>query len=158
MAQLMLRLSKLTDYGTVVLAHMARHPEAMHTATEVAEHTHLAAPTVSKLLKLFAKGGLVRSYRGAHGGYTLARTPEKISAVQIIDAVEGPVAITECSMHNGQCVIEPTCAVGHNWQRISQSIREALKTVSLAELAGPLPSRSPRIDLTAGARPRAARN
>lgn len=134
----MLRLSKLTDYGTVVLAHMARHPQTMHTAADIAERTHLAAPTVSKLLKLFAKGGLVHSYRGARGGYRLTRKPEEITAVQIIDAVEGPVAITECSMSDGHCNLEPVCAIGHNWQRISLSIRDALKTVSLAELAGPM--------------------
>ena len=142
----MLRLSKLTDYGTVVLAHMAHHPEAVHTATDIAERTRLALPTVSKLLKLFARAKLVRSYRGAHGGYVLARRPEQITAVQIIDAVEGPVAITECSRDGGLCSIEAVCTIGHNWQRISLSIRAALKTVSLAQLAGPMTA--PRVELS----------
>ncbi|HET8551556.1 MAG TPA: SUF system Fe-S cluster assembly regulator [Gammaproteobacteria bacterium] len=145
----MLRLSKLTDYGTVVLAHMAAQPKVMHTASDLAARTHLALPTVSKLLKLFARGGLVHSYRGAQGGYKLARKPEEITAVQIIDAVEGPVAITECSVRDGLCNLEPVCAIGHNWQRISLSIREALKTVTLAELAGPMPTRSPQIKFAA---------
>jgi FeS assembly SUF system regulator len=149
----MLRLSKLTDYGTVVLAHMALRPDTVHTANDLAERTHLAQPTVSKLLKLFAKGGLVSSFRGAHGGYRLARKPEAITAVQIIDAVEGPVAITECSAHDGLCTLEPVCAIGHNWQRISLAIRDALKTVTLAQLAGPLPPGPARLDL-AGARSR----
>jgi FeS assembly SUF system regulator len=148
----MLRLSKLTDYGTVVLAHMAARPTEVHAANELAASTHLALPTVSKLLKLFAKAGLVDSYRGAHGGYRLVREPDRITAVQIIDAVEGPVGITECSVSDGLCSLEPVCAIGHNWQRISLSIREALKTVTLAELAGPIPAGTPRFE-PAGARP-----
>lgn len=143
----MLRLSKLTDYGTVVLAHMAVQPRTVHTASDLARHTHLAPPTVSKLLKLFAKGGLVHSYRGARGGYKLAREPGEITAVQIIDAVEGPVGITECSVRDGLCRLESVCAIGHNWQRISLGIREALKTISLAELAGPMPAGAPRFDI-----------
>ncbi|HET7370096.1 MAG TPA: SUF system Fe-S cluster assembly regulator [Gammaproteobacteria bacterium] len=151
----MLRLSKLTDYGTVVLAHMAVQPKSVHTASDLAARTHLALPTVSKLLKLFAKGGLVESFRGAQGGYKLARKPQDITAVQIIDAVEGPVGITECSVRDGLCSLEPVCAIGHNWQRISLSIREALKTVTLAELSGPMPPHSPALKVTGG-RPRAA--
>lgn len=133
----MLRLSKLTDYGTVVLAFMARNPGAVFTAAEVAAATHLSGPTVSKLLKCFARARLLTSQRGALGGYALARPPEQITAVQIIDAVEGPVAITQCSLSHDRCGIEPVCGVGHNWQRISLAIRDALKTVTLAQLARP---------------------
>ncbi|MFI4968478.1 MAG: Rrf2 family transcriptional regulator, partial [Gammaproteobacteria bacterium] len=83
----MLRLSKLTDYGTVVLAEMARDPARLHSAAELATTLHLAPPTVAKLLKQFTRGGLIKSQRGAKGGYTLARPAEDISAVQIIDAI-----------------------------------------------------------------------
>jgi FeS assembly SUF system regulator len=141
----MLRLSKLTDYGTVVLSQMAQQPARQHTTAELAARSHLAATTVSKLLKLFAKAGLVNSHRGAHGGYTLARSPDSISAVQIIDAIEGPVAITQCSLSHNQCGIESVCGIGHNWQRISLSIRDALKTVSLTQLARPA-ALPPRLD------------
>lgn len=150
----MLRLSKLTDYGTVVLAQMAREPQRMHTAAALAAATRIAPPTVSKLLKQFARGGLVLSQRGARGGYSLARPPEEITAVQIIDAIEGPVAITQCSLGHDRCGIEPVCGVGHNWQRISLAIRDALKTVTLAQLARPAAPLLPRFDL--GARPFAA--
>lgn len=153
----MLRLSKLTDYGTVVLADMAAHPKPVHTANESAAHTHLSLPTVSKLLKLFAKSGLVHSYRGAHGGYRLAYEPDDINAAQIIDAVEGPVGITECSVGDGLCSLESVCAIGQNWQRISQGIREALRTVSLAELSAPFPPQSPRINLKAAPKQAATR-
>lgn len=133
----MLRLSKLTDYGTVVLAALAREPERMLSAADLAARTQIAPPTVSKLLKLLSRGGLVQATRGAHGGYTLARDPEDITAVHIIDAIEGPVALTECSGDHSQCGIEAHCAVGTNWQRINLAIREALKGVSLAQLARP---------------------
>ncbi len=132
----MLRLSKLTDYGTVVLAFMAQDPEGVHTAADVAEKTHLALPTVSKLLKLLGRGGLVTSYRGAHGGYTLARPADEITAIQIIDAIEGTFGITECSVHERQCNLEAVCAIGQTWQGINGYIREMLKNVTLDHLAG----------------------
>lgn len=148
----MLRLSKLTDYGTVVLAEMARQPERHHSAAELATTLHLAAPTVSKLLKQFTRGGLVKSQRGAKGGYSLARPPEEITAVQIIDAIEGPVAITQCSMSHSRCGIEAVCGVGHNWQRISLAIRDSLNSVTLAQLARPV-AMPPRLDLGASLDP-----
>lgn len=143
----MLRLSKLTDYGTVVLAYMARQPGAVHAAADVAAATRVGLPTVSKLLKVFARAGLVTSFRGAHGGYSLARPADSISAVEIIDAIEGPVAITQCSLDHSHCGIESVCGVGHNWQRISLVIRDALKSVTLAQLIRPAISDGTRVDL-----------
>lgn len=133
----MLRLSKLTDYGTVVLAHMARQPEAVHTAADIAAATRIAVPTVSKLLKAFARARLLKSFRGARGGYSLARPAAAITAVDIIDAIEGPVAITQCSLDHSHCGIESVCGIGHNWQRISTLIRDALSTVTLEQLIRP---------------------
>lgn len=138
----MLRMSKLTDYGTMVLAQLAANDGRLTTAAEVADATHLAQPTVSKLLKSLARAGLVVSTRGVQGGYALARPPEAISAAEIIDALEGPVAITECSATAGMCDLKSYCRVGHAWQRINLSIRRALHEVSLADLQGssaPLP-------------------
>jgi FeS assembly SUF system regulator len=138
----MLRMSKLTDYGTLVLAQLASGSGGLSSAGQVADATHIAQPTVSKLLKSLTRAGLVVSGRGAQGGYALSRAPELISAADIIDALEGPVAITECSSSNGSCDIEEFCRVGRAWQRINRSIRHALKDVSLADLqrnAEPLP-------------------
>lgn len=143
----MLRLSKLTDYGTVVLAHMAGQPEAVHTAADVAAATQVGVPTVSKLLKAFARAGLVTSFRGAHGGYSLARPADAITAIEIIDAIEGPVAITQCSLDHSNCGIESVCGVGHNWQRISLVIRDALKTVTLAQLTRPAVGETAYVDM-----------
>jgi FeS assembly SUF system regulator len=130
----MLRMSKLTDYGTMVLAQLPAKAEGLSTAGEVAHATHLGPPTVRKLLKSLVHAGLVVSTRGAQGGYALARAADSISAAEIIDALEGPVAITECSSVDGGCDLESFCRVGMAWQRINQSIRKALQDVSLADL------------------------
>lgn len=143
----MLRLSKMTDYGALVLAQMARRPDAVHTAAELADATRLAAPTASKLLKLLTKGGLLASQRGSHGGYTFARPPAKISAADIIDAIEGGMGITECAGDHSQCGIEAHCEVGSAWQRINLAIRDALKSVTLEQLAEPQTLVPPRVNL-----------
>lgn len=132
----MLRISKLTDYGTVILARLAGQPERLWTATEVAEATHIGLPTVSKLLKKLQRSGLVTSARGSHGGYQLAQPPGEITAARILDALEGPFAITECSGSHSTCGLESNCAVGHTWQKVNAAIRRALTDISLAELAG----------------------
>ncbi|MDC3266542.1 MAG: SUF system Fe-S cluster assembly regulator [Candidatus Rariloculaceae bacterium] len=130
----MLKMSKLTDYGTLVLAQLSVDEGRLSSAHKVAESTHLNQPTVSKLLKALNQAGLVVSQRGSQGGYALARPPEEISAAQIIDALEGPVAITECSSGHGLCDLESVCRVGSAWQRINIKIRQALEEVSLTDL------------------------
>ncbi len=133
----MLRLSKLTDYGIVVMTQLAGDPERLHAATEVATATGIAAPTVSKLLKSLTRAGLVSSVRGARGGYRLARPAEAVSVAELVDALEGPVALTECSSGEGNCEQEPHCAVRVNFQRINDAIRGALAQVTLAEMVAP---------------------
>ena len=130
----MLRISKLTDYGTVLLAHLAAHEARVCSAAEVADATGIALPTVSKLLKTLARSGLVVSTRGANGGYRLARGAGEISAADIIDALEGPVSITECSADDSLCEHEDVCSVGGAWQRINIAIRRALGDVKLSDL------------------------
>ena len=132
----MLRISKLTDYGTVILATLAAAPGKLHTAAEVAERTRIALPTVSKLLKTLHREGLVASMRGSHGGYQLVRPAREISAAAILDALEGPFALTECASERSACGIETTCRVGHAWQTVNYAIRRSLADVTLAQLAG----------------------
>jgi FeS assembly SUF system regulator len=129
-----LRISKLTDYGTVVLAELAGNPGAVSSAADVASATGIGLPTVSKLLKRLARAELVTSTRGVNGGYRLAREPRDISAANVIDALEGPVSITECSASDSQCDYEQVCNVGNAWQRVNVAIRHALDEVSLADL------------------------
>jgi FeS assembly SUF system regulator len=130
-------MSKLTDYGTVVMTYLARGKNQLHAATEIAGQIRVAAPTVSKILKRLAREGLVVSHRGAKGGYSLARAPEQISVVEIIDALEGPLGLTECGSTPGLCVQESLCSVRANWQRINGAVRNALAEVTLAEMAEP---------------------
>jgi FeS assembly SUF system regulator len=132
----MLRISKLTDYGTVILALLASQPQRSLPAAEVAERTRIALPTVSKLLKKLQRSGLVISTRGSHGGYQLASPANEITAARILDALEGPVAITECSGQHSSCGLESNCSVGHAWQRVNAAIRRALNDVTLAQLSG----------------------
>ncbi len=132
----MLRMGKLTDYATVVLASLAQDPASHRAAAELAESTRLSRPTVSKVLKGLQRAGLVISSRGAQGGYRLARRPENITAAQILDVFEGPIAITECSGVASRCGIERQCRVGSGWQRVNAAIRRALDDVTLYELAG----------------------
>jgi len=129
-----LRISKLTDYGTVLLAHLAANQEDVRSAADVAAATGIALPTVSKLLKSLAKSGLVTSTRGANGGYELARSPAEISAADVIDALDGPVSITECSSNDSLCEHEGVCSVGGAWQRINVAIRRALDDITLSDL------------------------
>ena len=151
----MLRISKLTDYATVILARLAEEGEGQHTAVELAELTGIGLPTASKVLKGLQRGGLVASTRGARGGYTLARPAATISAVDIIDAVEGPLGLTECANHPGQCGLEPSCRVGRSWQRVNVAIRRALGDVKLTQLIGRDPSAAPAAELAVvlGSRP-----
>jgi FeS assembly SUF system regulator len=129
-------MGKLTDYATVVLANLAQEPTQHRAAAELAERTRLTRPTVSKVLKGLQRAGLVISSRGAQGGYRLARAPVDITAAQILDVFEGPIAITECSSASSQCGIERLCRVGGAWQRINAAIRRALEDVTLQQLAG----------------------
>ena len=140
----MLRISRLTDYATVLLAALASEPQRVQTAVSLAEQTRIAAPTVSKLLKQLQRAGLVTSTRGSHGGYQLARPAAEISAAAILDALEGPVTLTDCSAGHGHCGIETTCGVSRAWQRLNLAIRRSLSEVTLAHLAG-LDSVQPRL-------------
>jgi FeS assembly SUF system regulator len=132
----MLRISKLTDYGTVILAALAAQSPARLTATDVADRTKINLPTVSKLLKSLQRGGLVTSSRGSSGGYQLAHPANRISAAAILDALEGKLALTECSGSHSHCGIESTCRVGHAWQHVNLAIRRSLEDITLAQLAG----------------------
>lgn len=131
----MLRLSKFADYGTQVMAYMAKDG-AVHSASEVAAGLGMAPSTVSKILKMLARENLVASVMGAKGGYMLARHPRGISVVEIINAMDGPISITECS-GTSACTREALCSTRGNWQGINKVIQEALEKVSLAEMIKP---------------------
>jgi FeS assembly SUF system regulator len=138
-----IRITRLTDYGIVLLSHMALDPEwRAHNARDLAAEAHLPEPTVGKLLKALTRGGILKSLRGSKGGYTLARRPEEITVAEIIGAIDGPIAITDCSSGPtvaSRCELERLCPVKSNWQRINVAIRDSLERVTLAEMARPMP-------------------
>lgn len=140
----MLRVSKLTDYATVLMAALAELPDQLASASDLAERARLELPTVSKLLKLLAGAGLIESRRGVNGGYRLARAASEISVLDIVTAIEGPIGMTECSVHQGQCHHETRCRIQHNWRRISAAIGDALRGVTLDELRAPEAARPTR--------------
>src|ERR671913_790037 len=130
----MLRISKLTDYATLVLTVLASEPARVHSAAEVAERARLEWPTVAKVLKPLAHAGLVRGFRGASGGYQLAREPSQISLIEIVEAIEGRLHVTECSGEHSNCMHERHCGVQTHWRRINDVISSTLRGMSLAEM------------------------
>jgi FeS assembly SUF system regulator len=147
----MLRVSKLTDYATVVMTCLVDAGDRVQSAQSLAERARLEVPTVSKLLKQLAQAALVVSTRGINGGYRLARAPQHISIADIVTAMEGPIGMTECSAHAGLCDHEPHCGVRVNWQRINQAIAGALASVTLADMVKAPPKRAATIPLRVAA-------
>jgi FeS assembly SUF system regulator len=138
----MLRITKLTDYATVVLCTLAEAPARVHSAAELAERARLELPTVSKVLKPLAHAGLVTGFRGAAGGYRLARSAESIRLIEIVEAIEGKLGLTECSGEHSSCEHEPHCGTRGHWHKVNLVIAGALRDVSLADMM-PEQSRKP---------------
>jgi len=135
-----IRLSRLADYGIVIMTTLARQPGRQHNAPEVAAQSHIPQPMVSKILKALARAGLLVSHRGAKGGYGLARPAGAISVAQVICALDGPIALTACVEDGpGHCEIEALCPARANWQRINDAIRGALEGISVGEMAQAIP-------------------
>jgi len=135
----MVRLGKLTDYGLVLMTCMGRSEgDAFRTARDLAAESKLPLSTVSKLLKELLQSGLLVSHRGTKGGYVLARNAHQISVVDIIAAIEGPMALTECSTEISLCAIEPCCPIKNNQRVINQAVRGVLEKITLSDLIHPL--------------------
>ena len=133
----MFRLSKLTDYAIVLLSYLMRSSQPK-TARELSDLAGLPHPTVSKVLKMLARAELLVSVRGQRGGYELAHAPGDISVTRMISAIEGPLAITECSAHEPTpCELEPSCPVSSNWKKISAKVASALDEMTLADMVEP---------------------
>lgn len=147
----MLRISKMTDYATVIMAELAMRQGERCSAAMVAESTGLEAPTVAKALKMLARSELIDSVRGVNGGYRLSESAQKVSVAAIIRAMEGPIALTECALEPGLCSRENDCHLSGNWQRIGETIENALETLSLADLTTPRPRGIPLVERPAPA-------
>jgi len=130
----MLRLTKLTDYGILLMTQMAASGQARFTAAELAGSTRIPAPTVSKILQMLLHEGLLDSTRGAHGGYQLTRSAGEINVRDIIHVFEGSIALTECNLDGSTCDQHAVCSTSNNWKRINQAVGQALQDISLADM------------------------
>ena len=136
----MLRVSKLADYGVILGTRLARRERELASVSQLSQSTGIPEPTVAKVMKLLSKGNVVESLRGARGGYRLRRDPSEISVLELVTALEGPVALTECQLHDegaeSGCEYRDRCEVQGNWHQINRAIQAALSSVSLASMVG----------------------
>ena len=131
-----MKINKLTDYSIVILTNMVIKDEnAMHTAKELSEFSGIPLPTVTRILKMLSNEGILESQRGAQGGYTLTKNSTDISVAEVIEAMEGPIALTECAGDDCGCAFEPSCAVGKPWQKINKAVNNVLQNINLSEMS-----------------------
>ena len=134
----MLRISKLADYGTVIMNFLAMEPTTVFSANEIAQKVHIAVPTASKVLKKLVNANLVTSVRGAEGGYRLAHSPQEITIADVITALDGQPALTECNAVTKKCSKDSVCAIRDNWRLINKVVLTALNSLTLADMSKPL--------------------
>ncbi|MDZ4804688.1 MAG: SUF system Fe-S cluster assembly regulator [Candidatus Eisenbacteria bacterium] len=134
----MLRITKQADYAIVLLSHFITDAiEGDYTARDLSVETGISLPMVGKILKALVHRGLLISHRGVNGGYHLARPAESISVAAIIEAIDGPIGLTTCSVHAGECAHEERCPSRGNWSRINNAVLKSLRGISLADMARP---------------------
>ena len=134
----MLKISRLADYAALLMQRLVQADGASLSAADLAEQSNIAYPTVSKVLKQLAEAKLVLSHRGVNGGYRLARSATSISLYQLITAIDGEIALTECSASEGQCVHGAQCPLSGSWQSVSQLVGRILSMIKLSEMSKPL--------------------
>jgi len=134
----MLRIGKLTDYAMLIMSQMAKSPETVLSATFLAETLHLTTTTVSKILKMLSDASLVTSVRGAEGGYRLARVATEITVANVIEAMEGELALTECCEGDGLCFIDSMCTMRENWRKINKMVHSLLARFTIIDMTEPL--------------------
>lgn len=132
----MIRLTNLADYAVVLMSHFVTEEAVLMNAGCLSEKTGIPAPTVAKIMGAMARSGLLESQRGIKGGFLLLKDPSEISIADIIEAVEGPIALTNClDESNTDCGIEPLCHLRPHWQAVNDAVRMALSRIMLADIA-----------------------
>lgn len=134
----MLRLSKLTDYALLMTDYLAKRRDSLSSMSDISKQTRVPRATVRKILNRLLDAGIVRSVRGIHGGYQLADTPDRISIARVIDAMEGPLAMTECNQPGSLCSMECHCQLRGNWIQINRWVNNLLSSMTLADLTRPI--------------------
>jgi len=131
----MMRINKLTDYGIIIMTEIAAMDSTkVHTAKDISKRTNIPLPTVTSLLKKLSSEELLISQRGNQGGYALAESSSTISIASIIESIEGPIALTECSTNECKCSYESKCSVEVPWQKINKTVKSALEEIKLNEM------------------------
>lgn len=134
-----MRMSRLADYAIVLLTHMTADRGRLYTAVDLSGETGLPAPTVSKVLALLARRDVVTSIRGVKGGYGLVRDPREVRVAEIIEAIDGPIALTDCQTAAGApCEVERLCPSRRGVHHVAAAILGALNGMSLADISLPL--------------------
>lgn len=132
----MLKLSKRADYGLIAVKHLAvNNGNGTCSAAEIAKLYGISAPLMAKVLQRLARGGLVEARHGAAGGYTLARDPAEITALDVILAIDGPLSITSCVTSRGECEQTATCTIREPLRRVNDSILQMLGTMTILQMA-----------------------
>lgn len=134
-----MKFSKLTDYAVIILTSLARAKEDSYSAAQLAKLSNVPEPTVSKILKMLSRKGLVTSQRGAQGGYSLANNVNHISVLDVLTAIEGPLTMTECASNGEEvnCSLESICALSGRWDMVNKAIENTLENISLAQIIAP---------------------
>lgn len=132
-----MKISKMTDYGVLVLNHLADAGGVKQSTDDIAKALSLSVPTVRKVLKILVDQGLVQARRGAHGGYRLTRSPVQITLLSVVEAFEGTLHLTECSVSDTQCDITTSCSLADNWGGINQIVAHLLGAISLSDIRNP---------------------
>jgi len=133
----MIKISKLTDYAVVTLSIMAGYQDDKLSAAQIAEQSSVPEPTTSKILKMLSKTDIVESIRGVHGGYRLKVKPGELPLSRIIEAIEGPIALTACvSGSNDECAMSKGCSMNGRWTPVNQAVKAAFESITLKDMMG----------------------
>ncbi|MBF0438551.1 MAG: SUF system Fe-S cluster assembly regulator [Magnetococcales bacterium] len=131
----MIFFNRMTDYGIMIMVHLAANPDHAHKSQEIVRKIPVAQAAVRKLLTILTQNGLLVSHRGPNGGYQLALPPEEITIHQMITALEGAVAMTHCTSHHSTCTLLPSCSISHHWQRINGQVQDLLAGITLDQMS-----------------------
>ena len=134
----MIKLNKITDYAVVILGLLSSRSPNKFSTSKISSDTGLSIPTVAKVCKLLNNANLIKAGRGAYGGYFCETKPSEISVALIVEAIDGPIAITACIEESEDlCDTQSICLLSGNWNKANNAILDALKSVSLSDLLNP---------------------
>ena len=131
----MLRIGKMADYALLITNHLVKNTDELCTSEDLLQATHLAPATIRQLLKKLVDAGIIKSIRGAKGGYRLSSDPRAFTLIDVISAIEGPIALTQCSQADEVCDLANHCDLKRNWIYVNQMVLKLLKHITLADMA-----------------------